>query len=652
MCGIAGLITKGKVENGILQAMVHSMKHRGPDDTGFFIEGNVGLGHSRLSILDPENGIQPAANEDGSLIVIFNGEIYNHRILRKEMLRKGHVLANHSDTAVLPHLYEEYGAGMFEKLNGQFAIAIWDRREQKLILTRDRLGEKPLYYYHREEVFCFASEVKAIFKSGYVNAALSPAALKQIFTYWTVSSNRSVFQDIFQVPPGCWLEYRDGEKSGNSYWELSYSPKQGDGMRGTADWAGGKEAEGKDTEAYVDEFEERMISSIDARMIADVPISFYLSGGLDSSLVTAIAAKISGRSLNTFSIGFEDPHFDESEYQEFMADYLGTRHQSVRFTADEIPGIVKDVICHTEMPILRSGVFPMYALARLVNSDGKKVVLSGEGSDELFGGYDIFREVKIGEFCRRVPDSGFRPALYKKVNTFVKGLDMQPASSLSLFYEAGGSPSPFSSHAARWRLGPYSLQFFSSEYRAAMTGYEEHRELEQALPSDFMAWTPVQRAQYLEIILFFSNYLLSSQGDRVSMASSVECRYPFLDYGLVDFSLSLPDRLKIRALNEKFLVKQLARRYLPEKILKRKKFPYRAPIRISEWLKNEYLSEMVGFGRLREFGIFNPDSVGRFLSAAVLKGMPNERDCMLFMGILTTQVLYDQFIRGDRIVVP
>jgi asparagine synthase (glutamine-hydrolysing) len=397
---------------------------------------------------------------------------------------------------------------------------------------------------------------------------------------------------------------------------------------------------------FTDELDYRMTSSVKARMMSDVPISFYLSGGLDSSLVAGIAARVSNHRLNTFSITFDDADFDESGYQKYMSQYLETNHQTVAFSAGELPAIIRDVIYHTEVPLLRSGAFPMYALARLVRRNNIKVVLSGEGSDELFGGYDIFREVKIREFCSRNPGSDFRALLYKKVNNFVKGLDMQPVNSLSLYYNSPDAQTWCSSHYSRWKLGSYSQQFLSQEYRRQVAGYDEIRHLQDMMPHDFMSWTPVQRAQYLEIMIFFSNYLLSSQGDRVSMASSVECRYPFLDYDIVKFAVSLPDNAKIRALNEKYIVKKLAQRYIPDMITKRKKFPYRAPINIHELMKDEYIEHVTSPDTLDRYGIFNPYPTGKLLFALTQKKTPNERDCMLFMGILTTQILYAHFIRN------
>ncbi len=635
MCGIAGLITGDNTNlDETLHGMLGSIVCRGPDETGFYTDERIGFAHARLAILDPDNGRQPAANEDGSIVVIFNGEIFNFKTLRKQLEQDGHIISNNSDTAILPHLYEAYGAEMFIKLNGQFAIAVWDKRNRRLVLGRDRFGEKPLYYFAKGRDFCFASEAKAVLKSGLLQPQLSPDALRHVFTFWTTIGDESVFQDIYQLPPGCVLTYQNARVEIDTYWRIAFSHPD---IRREAD---------RDISDYADELETRMIHSIKNRMIADVPVSFYISGGLDSALVACIASKITGERLNSFSITFDDPYFDESAYQDTVVRALGTNHRSVRFSQKKLASVLGDVIFHTEVPLLRSGAFPMYVLAGLVRENNMKVVLSGEGSDELFGGYDLFREVKIREFCARAPDSPNRALLYRRVNNFVKGLSTQTSASLSFFYNNSDTLSPFGSHLSRWKLGRFSMQFFSQAFRDAMTEDVADQIIRDQLDDDFNNWSPVQRAQVLEFMTLFSGYLLSSQGDRVSMGQGVECRYPFLDYDIADFAFGLPDTMKIRGLNEKYIVKMLARRYVPEAITKRKKFPYRAPINIREILKDDYARYMLSTGCVKQFGVFNEKAVERFLSAALSKEEPNERDCMLFMGFLTTQILYDRFIEN------
>ena len=462
--------------------------------------------------------------------------------------------------------------------------------------------------------------------------ALNPLSLKHIFTFWTAVGDESVFKDIHQLMPGNVLVYENGKATVNAYWRYSYK---------SPDKSAGRLSEVSD---FADALESRLITSVKDRMIADVPVSFYISGGLDSALVASIAAKTTGEQLNSFSITFDDKQFDESSYQDVLVRELGTNHRSVRFSQKKLASVLGEVIYHTEMPLLRSGAFPMYVLAGLVRDNHMKVVLSGEGSDELFGGYDLFREVKIREFCARAPEDARRVMLYRRVNNFVKGLSTQTAGSLSFFYNNTDASSPLGSHLARWKLGRFSLQFFSPDYRAGMAEDDGYGVITSGLSDDFYNWTPVARAQYLESTTLFSNYLLSSQGDRVSMGQGVECRYPFLDYEIAEFAAALPDTMKIRGLSEKHIVKMLARKYVPEAITTRKKFPYRAPIDIRALLKDQYVQYLLSTDCLKRFGIFNEKATARFINAALTKDEPNERDCMLFMGFLTTQILYDKFI--------
>ncbi|UOO37495.1 asparagine synthase (glutamine-hydrolyzing) [Oscillospiraceae bacterium CM] len=624
MCGIAGLLPGRPTDlKKTLAEMIDTIRYRGPDETGFYCDGDIGLGHARLAVMDPLNGHQPAASEDGTVVVVFNGEIFNFRVLRDALLRKGHVLQGEGDTAVLPHLYEEYGEDMFALLDGQFAIAIWDKTQKKLFLARDRFGEKPLFYCRKGSAFCFASEAKALFQSGVVRAKVSPAALGHIFTFWTTIGSESVFEDIFQVMPGSYLVYSQNDVAVKKYWQLSFPAS----MRPESE------------KELVDELEVKLTAAVQSRMISDVPVSFYLSGGLDSSLITGIAARSAER-LNTFSVVFDDERYDESIYQRLLAESLGTHHTEILYSPKQLPQMLGDVVYHTESPLLRAGAFPMLALSALVRRHGIKVVLSGEGADELFGGYDIFREAKIRAFCARVPGSAMRPMLYRRVNQFVPAVTALSPARLSYYY-GGDSNGPFGSHLPRWKMGSYSRQFFSKDFQEAMDLPTAMADLAALLPPDYQSWSPVKRAQTLEMMTLFSNYLLSSQGDRMTMGHGVECRCPFLDNALWAFAASLPDHLKIRGLKEKYIVGKLAQKYVPESIIRRKKFPYRAPVHIPELLKDEIVRYYLSPDLLSHYGIFNAQAVERFLTA--LNSQATERDTMLFMGVLTTQALCERF---------
>ncbi len=637
MCGIAGFISKNCIESD-LRKMGDVLSHRGPDETGYFYHENVGLVAKRLSIIDLNNGKQPSYNEDENIIVVLNGEIFNFLQMRKELEAKGHKFSNNSDTAVLPHMYEEYGTGMFEMLSGQFAIAVYDTGLRKLILARDRMGIIPLHYYYKNTDFFFGSEIKAILVSGRVRRELSCAALSDVFTFWSPQNERTIFRDIYSLRPGELLEFQNKVISRNRYYELKF--KKTDGQNDFAKTA--------------ENIEDLLCKAVQKRLIGDVKICAYLSGGLDSSLITSIIATRYDSSVEAFSIGFEDENYDESKYQELLCKYLGIKYNSVLFKNSEIDGLIKKTISHTEVPLLRAGPVPMLRLSELTHHNNVKVVLSGEGADELFGGYDIFREVKIRNYLRKHPDSAIRKQLFKKVNLFSDSrIQSAPAGSLNLFYMHGCNDGLLDSHYTRWRQFSFFERFFSdsvqAEIKEVRKDYYKYLNLDTQQESE--GWTGIQKSQHLEIKTFLSQYLLSSQGDRMAMANSVEVRYPFLDDDLVEYCMSLDDRFKIRALNEKFILKKIAEKYLPYDLVYRKKFPYRSSFDVRRIINNPYIEYILSEETISRYNVFNPSKIRSFIGVITEKAELSERESMLLMGVLTTQVLCDVFdieeIRGD-----
>lgn len=625
MCGIAGIVGQAPVERSLLKAAADMLTHRGPDERSVFICDNMGFAHSRLSIVDLENGNQPAFNEDQSIAVIFNGEIFNYLQLKKALEQRGHRILNRSDTAVLPHLYEEYGVEMFKRLDGQFSIALWDNAAKRLILARDRIGKLPLFYAQGKECFVFGSEIKAVLMLGGITPEMSGRVLQEIFTYWAPIGEDAVFQKVKTLLSGQVLIYEKGKIQCRRYWQLDFRQSF---IRNPSDAVG--------------QFEELLIQAVEKRMMGDVPISTYLSGGLDSSLTSAVAAKHFNKNIDSFSITFNNPHYDESQYQQVMADTLGTRHHSISFDEDDFVALLKECVYHCEVPFLRTGPLPMMKLSKWVRQNERCVVLTGEGSDELFGGYDLFREVKIRDFCKREPESSFRGLLYKRINQFIPGMKNMSAHALELYYNSGQNDGEFGSHLSRWRNAGFFRLFFTDEINACNETECQDR-LWKYLPAGYKDYTPIQKAQLLEIIIFLERYLLSTQGDRVSMANSVECRYPFLDNDLIDFASALDDRLKIKGLNEKYIVRHVAGKYLPDEILRRKKFPYRAPVAVQKILKDPYFQYVLEPNMLRKFNIFKPEPVEAFLKKAFERNELSERELMLFMGIVTTQTLCDCF---------
>lgn len=639
MCGIAGTLnTNGRpVEAALLHQMVNSISHRGPDESGVWTNGRVGFGHARLSIIDVACGQQPMANHDKSLWITFNGEIFNYLELREDLLRKGHNFATRSDTEVLLHMYQEEGLDCVHRLNGQWAFAVWDCKQRRLFLSRDRLGVRPVFYTQTKNAFIFASEVKALFAHPDVARELDPIALAQIFTFWFTLPPRTMFKGVQELPPGCSLIFEQGHARVLRYWEPSYEPDP-------------KDAHSENY--YVDGLWELLVDATRLRLRADVPVGTYLSGGLDSSAITAIVKKFTNTPVRSFSVTFEDPEFDESAYQDDVIHHLGTEHDEVRCTHADIGATFPEVIWHTEKPILRTAPTPLFMLSKLVRDSGYKVVVTGEGSDEVLGGYDIFKEAKIRAWWGECLDSALRPKLLQKLYPYLPNVQKQSDAYLRAFFKVTGDDlaSPFFSHLPRWELTS-KLKLFYSDGVAAETGsYDAYGELLQALPAGYNSWDRFCQAQYLETAYLLPAYILSSQGDRVGMAHSVEVRLPFLDYRVIEFASRIPPVLKMKVLNEKYVLKQCVRGLLPESVRTRHKQPYRAPEAKSFFspARFDYVNELLSPKRIAEDGLFNPAAVQKIVEKFKTGRAIGIKDNMAFVGILSAQLVVDQFIRSYR----
>jgi len=641
MCGIVGFwnIHGGSCPSeSILRCMLGQIRHRGPDEFGLYLDEQVGLGSARLSIIDLANGQQPIANEDDSLWIVFNGEIFNYRELRLELEARGHRFSTHTDTEVILHLFEELGPDCLKRLNGQFAIAIWNSREKTLFLARDRLGVRPLFYTRDNNRFIFASEMKALLAVPGINAEIDPLALTQVFTFWGALTPHTIFRDIQEIPPGHYLTAGEGGLTVRSYWEVDFPCPS----------ASSKPAQR--SEDYVAEFSDLLVDATQIRLRADVPVGAYLSGGLDSSTIASIVRHCSTSRLDTFSIAFDDAHFDESEYQLQMARHLGTSHQVIRVTHEDIGRVFPDVVWHTEAPLMRTSPAPMYMLSQLVHDRGYKVVLTGEGADEFLAGYDIFKEAKIRRFWSKVPESTRRPQLFRRLYRDIPGFDQSNHSFLNAFFKEHltNVDAPWYSHFIRWRNNRRTCRFLSDDVMQDALKRAPSFLDQISVPSQFTNWGGLERAQYLEISIFLSQYLLSSQGDRVAMAHSVEGRFPFLDTRVVEYCNRLPANLKLRGLNEKYLLKQCAKKWLPESIAQRPKRPYRAPIHKSFFNSSApaYVDEMCSPENVRAAGLFKASAVSQLVEKA-RRGAPiGETDDMALAGIISTQLLHFQFVKN------
>mgnify|MGYP000216881232 FL=1 len=638
MCGIVGVFNRasGKAPGeGELSRMLAMIQHRGPDEFGIYLDGPVGLGNARLSIVDVGGGQQPISNEEGTMWVVFNGEIFNHVELRRELEACGHRFATHSDTEVLVHLYEEYGPQCLTRLNGQFAFAIWNACDDSLFVARDRLGVRPLFYTLHDGDLIFGSEIKAMLADPRVRAEIDPVTLDQIFTFWSPLSPRTIFKGVEELPPAHYLHARRDGWIVRRYWEMDFPDTQpASGSRSGAD--------------YFEEFYDLLVDAAQIRLRADVPVGAYLSGGLDSSVIASIIRNHSTNPLRTFSISFNDSNFDESIFQRQMAEFLGTEHQVIEATHADIGRVFPDVIWHTETPLMRTSPAPMFMLSKLVKESGYKVVLTGEGADEFLGGYDIFKEDKVRRFWARQPESKWRSQLFQRLYPDIAGLGQSNSSLLAAFFkgELTQVDMPYYSHAIRWRNNRRACRYFSPALQAELARQPTAALDQIAYPARFSRWGTLERAQYLEISIFLSQYLLASQGDRVAMAHSVEGRYPFLDIRVVEFCNRLPTHLKLRGLTEKFLLKKVGGKCLPPEIWKRPKRPYRAPIHRSFFnsVSLDYVRDLLSPAELARTGWFNPAAVAQLVAKVQQGGAIGETDDMALVGIISTQLVHHHFV--------
>ena len=639
MCGIAGACdaTGVRIDAATMAAMIAMVRHRGPDDCGIYVGQGVGLANARLSIIDIAGGHQPLCNEDKSLWITFNGEIFNYVELRNELLARGHRFATHSDTEVVIHLYEEYGENCVSRLNGQWGFAIWDVKQHKLFLSRDRLGVRPLFYTLAGSTLLFGSEIKSIFAHPAAARDLDIAALGQIFTFWCTIAPRTIFKHVRELPPGHSLTFSDGELAVKPYWQLNF---------------GDAEPVNHSEEEYSPELYSLLMDATRIRLRADVPVGAYLSGGLDSTIITALIKEFANTRLQTFSVSFSDNDLDESAFQRQAVDFLNTEHQEVHCQYDDIAAVFPDVIWHAETPIIRAAPAPLYLLSEAVRASDYKVVLTGEGADELFGGYDIYKEAKIRRFWAFQPGSALRPRLLRRLYPYQQNLHRQPDAYLQAFFRVSGGDvnNAFFSHLPRWKLTSEIKLFLCDAIRAELSPYDALDDLAARLPVTYFSWPGFCQAQYLETIFLLPGYILSSQGDRVAMAHAVEARHPFLDYRVVEFAAKLPPAMKMKALNEKYILKKTFGAMLPPSIVRRPKQPYRAPDGRSFVAGRvpEYVKDLLSPSAVRATGVFNGCAVSTLLDKFRAGRAIGVKDNMALIAILSTQLLADQFISHFR----
>jgi len=585
MCGIVGLMyhdAQKACEKNAIVKMRDVMTYRGPDDAGLYLDGNLGLGHRRLSIIGLTTGHQPLSNEDDTLWIVFNGEIYNYRELKEGLIKKGHVFRTESDTEVILHLYEEEKEKCVNSLNGMFAFAIWNTRNRSLFIARDRMGIKPLYYANNKDVFAFSSEIKSLLECDQIPKSCNDESVLEYFLFKNVAGENTLYKGVNALLPGHTMTIdADGKLSINQYWE----PYQQEVLQNI----GYDEA--------MEEMERLLVDSVRIRMISEVPLGTFCSGGVDSSLVTAIAAQQVDHPVNTFSVGFYESGYDETHFARIVSDKYHTHHHEVKLSEKEYMDLLPKMIWHNDEPLNFSNSVHIYAISKLAKQH-VTVVLTGEGADELFMGYPRYQIPKllshirrygaIGRFLINLATGITKDHRFQKLEKFAKSNHYDTL----IFNSTGADPDEF-----------------EKMYLGSNKGYGTYRmdRLKQAEYTKNLLdnVSLLDQHTYLVSILY--------RQDKMSMAASVEARVPFLDYRLVEFANKLPEKYKLRGLSTKKMVKDLSKKYLPHSIINRKKSGFGVPV--VEWMRgNTLMSEICD-------SLPNDNRITEYFDSADIKNM-------------------------------
>lgn len=625
MCGITGWInldpanSKSHSED-VLHAMCETIVHRGPDSEGLWMDDTAALGMRRLSIIDLHTGDQPVFNADRTVIAMQNGELYNYREVRVELEKKGHKFTTQSDTEIIPHLYDEYGEDLVDHLNGMFAIALWDSRKKKLILARDRFGEKPLYYGAFGGKLLYASEPKAILAHPAVHAELDPEALRRYLSYDYIPAPRSIYKGIAKLPAGHILTVEKGVIKTRCYWYLSFSKN---GHKPTID------------EAAAD-LRGLLSDAVRMRLVSDVPLGILLSGGVDSSTVAAFAVRHATDKVKTFSIGFEEDSFDESKYARQVSEHLGTEHYEAKLSVETAADLISDIGDWLDEPLSDGSLIPTYMLARFVRKH-VTVALGGDGGDELFAGYPTYYGHKVAAAYQVVPPlirSAFIEPVVRRLPVSTRNLSFEFRAKR---FVRSSSFDPIERHHS------WFGSFTRAEQARLLTGdqngdiYAEARDMLAA--SD--ARNTIEQMQLLDINFYMAEDILTKV-DRAAMSVSLETRAPFLDPRIGQFAASLPVDYKLRGRQGKYILKRAMTGMLPDNILHRSKKGFGIPI--AEWLKgrlNPLMHDMLAERRLKEQGLFNPTYVSQLIAEHETGRASNHKQLWT---LLVFQLWYDRFL--------
>ncbi len=617
MCGICGKLEFDRekpVPAVLLKSMADAIRHRGPDDEGFYSSGQIGLGFRRLSIIDPEHGHQPLSNEDGTVWIVFNGEIYNYVSLREELLAKGHVFKTKSDTEVIVHLYEEHGFDCVQKLRGMFAFAIWDSSNASLFLARDRVGIKPLYYYLGKDFLSFGSEIKAILADPAVNRDVDPQTIDRFLTYFYVPGEATLLRNLFKLPPGHMLIAKDGSFQTRKYWDLDF-------VAGNS----------RSTNDYERELLELLDESVQLHMISDVPVGFLLSGGLDSTAILSLAAKKTHEPISSYTIGFTSPGLvDERHFARLAAEACGSTHHEISMSSQEFIDFLPSYVWHMEEPVVEPSAVALFYVSKLA-SQYVKVLISGEGGDEAFGGYHIYRNLFWFETMKRAIGP-LKGPVGKGIEMLSNVFDSRALSrygfcmgrELEEYYlSVASSPFQFFNQTSSDLYSPGMKLSVSKDrsgevMRAHFGHASGYGSLEKMLYLDTKTWLP-------------DDLLLKA--DKMTMANSVELRVPFLDHKLLEFAARLPRNQKLRGWTTKYIARKALTKSVPKEILRRRKAGF--PIPFDKWLREdlkERVREILRDSRTVSRGYFQQATIEGLLRSHEA-GAPYSREAFALVAL-------------------
>jgi asparagine synthase (glutamine-hydrolysing) len=603
MCGINGIAfskaSRRRIDPALLERMRDVLRHRGPDDEGVFLSDGVGLGHRRLSIVDVSRGHQPMTNEDATLHITYNGEIYNHADYRESLEARGHVYQTYCDTETILHLYEEHGSSCVDYLRGMFAFAIWDGGKKELFIARDRLGVKPLYYVHTDDgSLYFGSEIKALLEARAVKPEINYAVLSDYLANHAPSGEETLFLGVKRLLPGHLMTWRDGEVSIRRYWDVNFS----------------KDDEILDDKTYIEQWSELFRESVRLRLMADVPLGMFLSGGIDSSAIAAVMSGMVSEPIKTFSVAFREREANELEYARLVADAYRTNHHEIIVTPEQFFAALPRLVWHEDEPLAHPSSVALYFVSKLA-SEHVKVVLTGEGSDELLAGYGRYRRtiwnLAWGRQYNRLTPSIARDTIRKQIERMPPGGRMRQKLMRTFLVL---SPELESIYFDNFAVFPTPMQqhMFTPETNDRISNIDPYVELRRLLERT-KDLSLLDGLLYADIKTYLHELLMKQ--DQMSMATSVESRVPFLDHKLVEFTAKMPDAMKLRGGTTKYVLRESMKGVLPEKILSRRKMGF--PVPIGSWFRGPFKSvidEYVLGERALSRGIFAPDFVRKLVS--------------------------------------